>query len=727
MRVPVPRPLASTALARWTRTVEAHYARREKERLHRRAPVDAIRLEHPEIRAALLALFHGKCAYCETPAYEQGNAHVAHHRPTSNAAQAPGDADSPDHYGWLALEWRNLLLLCAKCSYAKSNLFPVARDRAPPLTPWEGLSREAPLLLDPCVDSPSSHLAFDRDGHAVARTSRGAATIEILHLNRTELVQARTDALSGLLHDLTRDTDRLNLVQTLRRVTAGSAPFAGVLTIFLNQVHRAASRRMPRRDITNGYNLHSRLGALWERLSNADWHVSIGEALEVAAPGALSWQRRAWRQPVARAERAPIESISIRAFKGIGALDLTLRNVDTVAGRAPCMMLLGENASGKSSVLQAIGFALLDDAAWKRLGIPLERIASGRAGEQRDAVAQGITTSLQFADGTRLSKHWSPFAVAPGESSIGEADDPVLLAYGAHRIMEPEDKPNRRGPTSIASLFDPFRPLPHPASWLAGLDDSRFHAVARALRVVLSLDHEDDIFKDTNNRVWVRAGGRSTPLDQLSDGYKSLLAMAVDIMRNLLANRLDLEYARGVVLIDEIENHLHPRWKMRVMSALREAMPKVQFIVTTHDPLCLRGMHPGEVKVVFNDGESNVGVMEDLPDVSTLRVDQLLTSDFFGLATATDPERDRMVRELAGLAGIPESELAPAQAARRDEILAQAFVLPVIGSSVDRQIVAEAVTRHVREEQVTRPLQRRLAREQSVQKILDVLRRSSRE
>lgn len=86
-----------------------------------------------------------------------------------------------------------------------------------------------------------------------------------------------------------------------------------------------------------------------------------------------------------------------------------------------------------------------------------------------------------------------------------------------------------------------------------------------------------------------------------------------------------LAFSRAVVLIDEIEAHLHPRWKMRIVTALREALPNVTFIMTTHDPLCLRGLRAGEV-MVFRRIESRapdslpvvVEQLEDLPDVGSL-------------------------------------------------------------------------------------------------------------
>jgi hypothetical protein len=238
----------------------------------------------------------------------------------------------------------------------------------------------------------------------------------------------------------------------------------------------------------------------------------------------------------------------------------------------------------------------------------------------------------------------------------------------------------------------------------------------------LALKRDDLIYRTPGGKVLTRVQGRVSPIEQLSDGYRSLFAMIIDMMQGLLQVRRDLEYARGVVLIDEIESHLHPRWKMRIVRALREALPGVQFILTTHDPLCLRGMEKDEVVVVYRDKAGELHCQAELPDVSKLRVDQLLTSDLFGLDSTTDPSLDQALYELAEIVGVPRVGQSEAMRNRRDELLTQLPGIDAIGSDVGRQIVAEAVTRHLREDGATTIRLRADARRDSIQKILDVLR-----
>src|SRR5262249_45081247 len=151
-------------------------------------------------------------------------------------------------------------------------------------------------------------------------------------------------------------------------------------------------------------------------------------------------------------------------------------------------------------------------------------------------------------------------------------------------------KGRRKSQGPLASLFDPLATIPDPIDWLQRQRSSKFLAIARAMREVLSLHNDDELISSDERGICLVVNGQEIPLVRMSDGYKSLFAMLVDLMRRLLDYWDNLEIAKAVVLVDEIETHLHPRWKMRIMSSLRRALPYVSFVVTTHDPLCLRGM-----------------------------------------------------------------------------------------------------------------------------------------
>ena len=99
-------------------------------------------------------------------------------------------------------------------------------------------------------------------------------------------------------------------------------------------------------------------------------------------------------------------------------------------------------------------------------------------------------------------------------------------------------------------------------------------------------------------RLLVDKDGEALDLSQLSDGERSFLAMICDLGRRLaLANPLldNPLHGAGVVLIDELELHLHPKWQREVPEKLRRTFPNIQFIATTHSPFVIQALRPGEL------------------------------------------------------------------------------------------------------------------------------------
>jgi len=99
------------------------------------------------------------------------------------------------------------------------------------------------------------------------------------------------------------------------------------------------------------------------------------------------------------------------------------------------------------------------------------------------------------------------------------------------------------------------------------------------------------------------ADGQPRTFDELSDGYRNIVAMAADLavkaaMLNPQLAEKALEFTPGVVLIDELDLHLHPKWQRRIIQDLRRTFPKVQFICTTHSPQLIGQAKPEEIIVL---------------------------------------------------------------------------------------------------------------------------------
>ncbi len=119
-------------------------------------------------------------------------------------------------------------------------------------------------------------------------------------------------------------------------------------------------------------------------------------------------------------------------------------------------------------------------------------------------------------------------------------------------------------------------------------------------------------------RLLVFKQGQELDLTQMSDGERSLLAMMIDLCRRLvLANpELDdpLQEGTGVVLIDEVELHLHPQWQREIVEKLRRTFPRMQFILTTHSPFVIQSAYSSDELVLLDaqplDCLENKGVEE---------------------------------------------------------------------------------------------------------------------
>ena len=134
------------------------------------------------------------------------------------------------------------------------------------------------------------------------------------------------------------------------------------------------------------------------------------------------------------------------------------------------------------------------------------------------------------------------------------------------------------------------------------------------------------------------------PLSALSLGYQTTLTWVVD-----LALRLFERYPEspeplsepGIVLIDNIDLHLHPRWQRRVMENLSHCFPAIQFVATAHSPLIVQAAE-GATMAVLRKQDEQVVIETHLESVNAWRADQILASDLFGI-----PTRSRKIEELA--------------------------------------------------------------------------------
>lgn len=680
-----------------------HWANRSPgERRQRRAPIDHDLFRQLQIVDYIVKDFEDRCAFCEKEGH--GAEGVSHFRPLGLHDRHRAE-EFVDHYSWLAYEWKNLMLICRRCQRAKADNFPVVDDRRARFlaTLSEVRGEEKSLLIDPTSEDPSRYLTFLISGECIPRrnSEKSITTIELLKLNDSVLLAERRLAIESSLEtweNALRGGGRIPEHFLLRGAFLGSCREAIARTL--------ANHRPNSVSVNNGRALRAYLDEIL--INSADEKlVSIANMIEILRDSDATRLRESrsvepatqFRAPIShvhsntlptRFQKNDIASVSVRNFRAIDQVRIDFPEIRNEKAGAPCLLLLGENAVGKSTCLSSIALALLGTNQVRKLKLPYQELARSTNRASWNVWGKApLEVSVNFYHESRKAEF---FYDASRERLDGTEDQSALvLGYGPHRYFAPAR--GRKGSSAadgVRSLFDPRKALPDPSEWLKALSGQQFDQVARTIRTILPTGDDDHLVNHPEYGICVLAQGQLTPVSHLSEGYRSIFAMVADICCSLLQHWTNLETAHAVVLIDEVETHLHPRWKMRVMSSLRRAFPRVQFIATTHDPLCVRGMDDGEVIVLTRDELGSVEIVADLPAISGMSAEQILTSEYFGLSSTLDPS---IHLEIARLGNDVASSFTRDIGAEARELLSKV----TLGDSASAQIIHAALRHYLRE------------------------------
>lgn len=161
--------------------------------------------------------------------------------------------------------------------------------------------------------------------------------------------------------------------------------------------------------------------------------------------------------------------------------------------------------------------------------------------------------------------------------------------------------------------------------------------------------------EDRPTRFVITKDGKDINFERLSDGEKCYITLVLDIARRLsllndgTASILDGEQ---IVLIDEVDLHLHPAWQLMVVSNLEQKFPHCQFFVTSHSPLVLSGLGEQDTLVVLRDG----GKLE-LSDIPYGDNGDYILKRFFGLNEVRNPKVQQEIDAIASELGKQNSDL----------------------------------------------------------------------
>jgi hypothetical protein len=355
-------------------------------------------------------------------------------------------------------------------------------------------------------------------------------------------------------------------------------------------------------------------------------------------------------------------------------------------------VILGDNASGKTALLRAVALTLAGDDVPAGAGETLLRWGA-RRGRIRVSIGETTYTTL-------LTREYGRVKVATQINTPVQTGEllalgvPALRGFAGSPLHGPQEERQSAGP-------DPadLEPL-----WRGGLDPrlEDLHQWLVNLAVVADghvrsgdkaqartqLESLFSIWERLTPGLTVRYAGLDTetwqiqvstgdtvvPINTLSQGTLSTISWLGLLVRRLVQSgrRVTRGYdrrpaERSLLMVDELDAHLHPEWQKRVAPALQDLFPHLQVIATTHSPLIVGSLTAGEVLTLGRDGSGH-GTVERSGGFRGWRADQILTSPAFGLISSRDERTAQLTDEYEQLLGLPAESLTDDQERRLGDL-----------------------------------------------------------
>ena len=344
---------------------------------------------------------------------------------------------------------------------------------------------------------------------------------------------------------------------------------------------------------------------------------------------------------------------------------------DVTAATAPWILLTGDNASGKTTLLKAIALGLCDRSSAAGL---LRESDSGyiRNGQKSGTITIHLVDRQEDGPTSEYRIKTTLTRLNPQLERLDQVTEPregfpwdriFVCGYGAGRgTSGAGDIAGYTAISAVYNLFNYSEGLQNPELTIRRLHygSDRQQAVLRTLEGILSLS-ELRLAENGSSEMGISVRDPrqvNIALRDLADGYKSTFLWITDFLGWALASgrRFDTPLD-GIVVIDEIEQHLHPKWQKRVIAELRQNWPNVQFFAATHSPLVARsfqslsddGPHR-HYHLKDSEGDNGVEAVA-VPPLGGRRTDQILASEAFDYLIDDDPDAERILEQISFLAG----------------------------------------------------------------------------
>jgi predicted ATPase len=416
-----------------------------------------------------------------------------------------------------------------------------------------------------------------------------------------------------------------------------------------------------------------------------------------------------------------LDRITLKNVRGFEELDFSLdRGNQQYAGWT---VFTGNNGSGKSTLLKAIAVVLTGKESaralepsfnkWVREGAHEASVEVEVVRDRTDDtfVASGKTPAedrfparIALKNGTRETA--ITVGTPPGKPKKGRYLTPersiwapaahgwFSCGYGPFRRISgasPEAMRQMVAPATerFVTMFQEAASLAEVDQWLRDLkhkelekktdESAQLDVLIKILRDDL-MPNQITVDRVDSDGLWLKdRNGLSLAWREMSDGYRAALALLADILRHLIKSygidglteqdsdgKLFVRRS-GVVLIDEIDAHLHPEWQRNIGFWLKSHFPNIQFLVTTHSPLICQAADPNGIFVLPEPGSSKKPYplsADDYRKVIASRPDTILLTPAFGLRNTRSP---RAVEGRAEYSKLMSKKRAGAQLTREEQ------------------------------------------------------------
>jgi predicted ATPase len=373
-----------------------------------------------------------------------------------------------------------------------------------------------------------------------------------------------------------------------------------------------------------------------------------------------------------------ISHISLKNIRGFKTLNLDLTN--GLGKMRMHTIIIGTNGTGKTSLLRAISLGLCDrEQANALIAEPNGRLISDNT--------TGATITLQLRTEpnsershrrtTRLRRRSERDVAVRQSPSVSDTGTIFVCGYGIGRAMEgPESGRAYQVVDSVYTLFRYDQTLIDTELTLRRLNDylgtKRYMSTLQGIKRVLGLTDADEIelIKGGGIRISGPTVGVTISLDGWADGYRRSFNWILDIYGwAMRANKVTAEGGiEGILLVDEIEQHMHPSLQTNLIPRLQTLFPKLQVIATTHSPLVALGSGSENVTTLKRDGKVVVAV-EDLPDFTGYSVEDVIFDDRLFDTSPYSSETTEKLAQFKAIASKP-----PARRTSREKMRARSLV-----------------------------------------------------